>query len=95
MYESVASDKNFWMQGYTLISRDAEDCVPVFLKHIANDVYVCGKTINLLKICCPQVHLKHFIMLLLKTLGSIKAGTYQADVRPLANVRPTVSNGRG
>ncbi|KAI7812260.1 putative gamma-tubulin complex component 6-like [Triplophysa rosa] len=47
-------DKNFWMQGYTLISRDAEDCVPVFLKHIANDVYVCGKTINLLKICCPQ-----------------------------------------
>ncbi|RXN05276.1 gamma-tubulin complex component 6 [Labeo rohita] len=47
-------DKNFWTQGYTLISRDAEDCVPVFLKHIANDVYVCGKTINLLKICCPQ-----------------------------------------
>uniref|UniRef100_A0A672LN45 Gamma-tubulin complex component 6 n=1 Tax=Sinocyclocheilus grahami TaxID=75366 RepID=A0A672LN45_SINGR len=47
-------DKNFWTQGYTLISCDAEDCVPVFLKHIANDVYVCGKTINLLKICCPQ-----------------------------------------
>uniref|UniRef100_A0A8C2GFB6 Gamma-tubulin complex component 6 n=1 Tax=Cyprinus carpio TaxID=7962 RepID=A0A8C2GFB6_CYPCA len=46
--------KNFWTQGYTLISCDAEDCVPVFLKHIANDVYVCGKTINLLKICCPQ-----------------------------------------
>uniref|UniRef100_A0A8B9RHP7 Gamma-tubulin complex component 6 n=1 Tax=Astyanax mexicanus TaxID=7994 RepID=A0A8B9RHP7_ASTMX len=47
-------DKHFWVQGYTLISRDAEDCVPVFLRHIANDVYVCGKTINLLKICCPQ-----------------------------------------
>lgn len=51
----VSSDKNFWVQGYTLISQDAEDCVPVFLRHIANDVYVCGKTINLLKICCPQV----------------------------------------
>ncbi len=63
MNESVSSDKNFWTQGYTLISQDAEDCVPVFLKHIANDVYVCGKTINLLKICCPQVHLKHFRML--------------------------------
>ncbi|TRY78986.1 hypothetical protein DNTS_005259 [Danionella cerebrum] len=50
--------KNFWTQGYTLISRDAEDCVPVFLKHIANDVYICGKTINLLKICCPQ----HYII---------------------------------
>uniref|UniRef100_A0A674AI47 Gamma-tubulin complex component 6 n=1 Tax=Salmo trutta TaxID=8032 RepID=A0A674AI47_SALTR len=47
-------DKHFWVQGYTLISRDVEDCVPVFLRHIANDVYVCGKTINLLKICCPQ-----------------------------------------
>ncbi|KAF7701800.1 hypothetical protein HF521_001083 [Silurus meridionalis] len=47
-------DKHFWVQGYTLISQDAEECVPVFLRHIANDVYVCGKTINLLKICCPQ-----------------------------------------
>ncbi|XP_020774803.2 gamma-tubulin complex component 6 isoform X2 [Boleophthalmus pectinirostris] len=47
-------DKNYWVQGYTLISKDVEDCVPIFLRHIANDVYVCGKTINLLKICCPQ-----------------------------------------
>ncbi|XP_016524260.1 gamma-tubulin complex component 6 isoform X1 [Poecilia formosa] len=47
-------DKHFWVQGYTLISKDVEDCVPVFLRHIANDVYVCGKTINLLRICCPQ-----------------------------------------
>ncbi|KAF7659421.1 hypothetical protein LDENG_00298380 [Lucifuga dentata] len=47
-------DKHFWVQGYTLISKDVEDCVPIFLRHIANDVYVCGKTINLLKICYPQ-----------------------------------------
>ncbi|XP_077452195.1 gamma-tubulin complex component 6 [Stigmatopora argus] len=52
-------DKHFWLQGYTLISKDVEECVPVFLRHIANDVYVCGKTINLLKICCPQ----HYICL--------------------------------
>ncbi|XP_061679021.1 gamma-tubulin complex component 6 isoform X2 [Syngnathoides biaculeatus] len=52
-------DKHFWVQGYTLISKDVEECVPVFLRHIANDVYVCGKTINLLKICCPQ----HYICL--------------------------------
>lgn len=38
-----------------LISKEVEDCVPVFLKHIAHDVYVCGKTINLLKLCCPRV----------------------------------------
>ncbi|XP_074534683.1 gamma-tubulin complex component 6 [Halichoeres trimaculatus] len=47
-------DKHFWVQGYTLISKDVEDCVPLFLRHIANEVYICGKTINLLKICCPQ-----------------------------------------
>uniref|UniRef100_A0A8C9YBA1 Gamma-tubulin complex component 6 n=1 Tax=Sander lucioperca TaxID=283035 RepID=A0A8C9YBA1_SANLU len=50
----VFRDKHFWVQGYTLISKDVEDCVPIFLRDIANDVYVCGKTINLLKICCPQ-----------------------------------------
>ncbi|XP_064175599.1 gamma-tubulin complex component 6 [Anguilla rostrata] len=47
-------DKHFWSQGYTLISHNVEECVPVFLRHIASDVYICGKTINLLKICCPQ-----------------------------------------
>ncbi|XP_070611488.1 gamma-tubulin complex component 6 [Erythrolamprus reginae] len=47
-------DKHYWTHGYVLISKEAEDCVPVFLKHIANDVYICGKTINLLKLCCPR-----------------------------------------
>ncbi|XP_038612432.1 LOW QUALITY PROTEIN: gamma-tubulin complex component 6 [Tachyglossus aculeatus] len=46
-------DKHYWTHGYVLISKEVEDCVPVFLKHIANDVYICGKTINLLKLCCP------------------------------------------
>uniref|UniRef100_A0A8D2LN33 Gamma-tubulin complex component 6 n=1 Tax=Varanus komodoensis TaxID=61221 RepID=A0A8D2LN33_VARKO len=50
-------DKHYWTHGYILISKEVEDCVPVFLKHIANDVYICGKTINLLKLCCP----KHYI----------------------------------
>jgi hypothetical protein len=48
-------DKFYWTHGYVLISKEVEDCVPVFLKHIAHDVYVCGKTINLLKLCCPRV----------------------------------------
>ncbi|XP_048355536.1 gamma-tubulin complex component 6 isoform X3 [Sphaerodactylus townsendi] len=47
-------DKRYWTRGYILISKEAEDCVPLFLKHIANDVYICGKTINLLKLCCPR-----------------------------------------
>uniref|UniRef100_A0A2K6FLJ6 Gamma-tubulin complex component 6 n=1 Tax=Propithecus coquereli TaxID=379532 RepID=A0A2K6FLJ6_PROCO len=50
-------DKFYWTHGYVLISKEVEDCVPVFLKHIAYDVYVCGKTINLLKLCCPRHYL--------------------------------------
>lgn len=49
------ADKFYWTHGYVLISKEVEDCVPVFLKDIAHDVYVCGKTINLLKLCCPRV----------------------------------------
>nr|XP_034491224.1 gamma-tubulin complex component 6 isoform X4 [Marmota flaviventris] len=50
-------DKLYWTHGYVLISKEVEECVPVFLKHIAHDVYVCGKTINLLKLCCPRHYL--------------------------------------
>ncbi|KAM4882054.1 gamma-tubulin complex component 6 [Thomomys bottae] len=50
-------DKFYWTHGYVLISQEVEDCVPVFLKHIAHDVYICGKTINLLKLCCPRHYL--------------------------------------
>ncbi|CAI9165718.1 unnamed protein product [Rangifer tarandus platyrhynchus] len=50
-------DRFYWTHGYVLISKAAEDCVPVFLSHIAHDVYVCGKTINLLKLCCPRHYL--------------------------------------
>ncbi|XP_072257700.1 gamma-tubulin complex component 6 [Pyxicephalus adspersus] len=50
-------DQRYWTHGYILISKEVEDCVPVFLKHLANEIYICGKTINLLKLCCP----KHYI----------------------------------
>ncbi|KAM4749592.1 gamma-tubulin complex component 6 isoform 2-T2 [Rhinophrynus dorsalis] len=50
-------DKRYWTHGYVLISKEVEDCVPIFLKHLANEIYICGKTINLLKLCCP----KHYI----------------------------------
>uniref|UniRef100_A0A8C8ZXU8 Gamma-tubulin complex component 6 n=1 Tax=Prolemur simus TaxID=1328070 RepID=A0A8C8ZXU8_PROSS len=36
-------DKFYWTHGYVLISKDVEDCVPVFLKHIAYDVYAHGQ----------------------------------------------------
>uniref|UniRef100_A0A8C3WDR9 Gamma-tubulin complex component 6 n=1 Tax=Catagonus wagneri TaxID=51154 RepID=A0A8C3WDR9_9CETA len=50
-------DESYWTHGHVLISKEVEACVPVFLKHVAHGVYVCGKTINLLKLCCPRHYL--------------------------------------
>ncbi|XP_068132453.1 gamma-tubulin complex component 6 [Hyperolius riggenbachi] len=47
-------DQRYWTHGYILISKEVEDCVPLFLKHLANEIYMCGKTINLLKLCSPR-----------------------------------------
>ncbi|XP_045690834.1 gamma-tubulin complex component 6 [Phyllostomus hastatus] len=50
-------DKSYWTHGYVLVSKEVGDCAPEFLKHVARDAYVCGKTINLLKLCCPRHYL--------------------------------------
>ncbi|XP_041349185.1 gamma-tubulin complex component 6-like [Gigantopelta aegis] len=50
-------DKLFWTHAYTLVSTNAEESMPLFLSDLARDIYICGKSINLMKICCPQ----HFI----------------------------------
>lgn len=49
------ADKHFWTQGFVMVGRDKLDCVPLFLGEVADDIFVCGKTINLLKLCCPEV----------------------------------------
>lgn len=46
-------DKHYWTHGYVLASKEVEESVPLFLAHVAYDIYICGKTINLLKLCCP------------------------------------------
>lgn len=51
----IFSDKHFWTQGFVMVGRDKLDCVPLFLGELSDDIFVCGKTINLLKLCCPEV----------------------------------------
>ena len=51
------SDKHFWTHGFVMVGSDKLDCVPLFLGELADDIFVCGKTINLLKLCCPKVSL--------------------------------------
>ncbi|KAG8517992.1 Gamma-tubulin complex component 6 [Galemys pyrenaicus] len=50
-------DKSYWTRGYVLLSEAAADGLPAFLRHVAQDVYVCGKTVNLLRLCCPRHYL--------------------------------------
>ncbi|XP_069123682.1 LOW QUALITY PROTEIN: gamma-tubulin complex component 6-like [Argopecten irradians] len=47
-------DKNYWTHGYKLMTNEVSASVPLFLAALASDIFVCGKSINLLKACCPQ-----------------------------------------
>ncbi|KAH3880738.1 hypothetical protein DPMN_004660 [Dreissena polymorpha] len=42
-------DKHYWTHGYTLATDLIDDSVPLFLRDLARDIFVCGKSINLLK----------------------------------------------
>ena len=48
-----------------MVGRDKLDCVPLFLGELAEDIFVCGKTINLLKLCCPEVQFLFVIVVCL------------------------------
>ena len=48
LYYSLFSDKFFWSQGFKMT--EDKTAVPLFLGHLANEIFTCGKTINLLKL---------------------------------------------
>ncbi|VDI62651.1 gamma-tubulin complex component 6, partial [Mytilus galloprovincialis] len=50
-------DKHYWTHGFTLTTSDVMDSVPLFLRDYAKKIFSCGKSVNLLKTCCPD----HFL----------------------------------
>ncbi|CAH1265550.1 TUBGCP6 [Branchiostoma lanceolatum] len=50
-------DKHYWTQGFTVATATVEESVPLFLADLANNIFVCGKSLNLLRLCCPGHHL--------------------------------------
>ena len=49
-------DQRYWTHAYQMPDTDKiKHRIPVFLMDLAKDVFLCGKTINLLKLCCPEV----------------------------------------
>ena len=51
----ISLDKHYWNNGFVMLGKDKLDCVPMFLGDLADDIFVCGKSLNLLKLCCPEV----------------------------------------
>ncbi|XP_071960845.1 gamma-tubulin complex component 6-like [Antedon mediterranea] len=46
-------DKYYWTHGFVMNTDNSSTSVPMFLQELANGMYVCGKTLNLLKLCNP------------------------------------------
>ncbi|ESP05683.1 hypothetical protein LOTGIDRAFT_208649 [Lottia gigantea] len=47
-------DRQYWTHSFVMTTQKFEDCVPIFLSDLASDIIVCGKSLNLLKLCCPE-----------------------------------------
>ena len=55
LYNVDISDKYYWTHGYTFTSNEVTESVPLFLTELAQEIFTCGKSINLLKACDTQV----------------------------------------
>ncbi|XP_013775974.1 gamma-tubulin complex component 6-like isoform X2 [Limulus polyphemus] len=53
----MARDYTYWSNGHSLFYSSEENNFPVFLHSVAKDIFLCGKSLNLLKHCCPE----HFL----------------------------------
>ena len=47
----VNADELYWSRSYTPTSGSIVESVPEFFKDIADQIFVCGKSLNLLKLC--------------------------------------------
>ncbi|XP_064606051.1 gamma-tubulin complex component 6-like [Liolophura sinensis] len=50
-------DKHFWRNAFVLKDGNEDENVPLFLAGVVNDIFICGKSLCLMKLCNPQ----HFI----------------------------------
>ncbi|CAH1784421.1 unnamed protein product [Owenia fusiformis] len=50
-------DRHYWTHVFIQSKQESGDVVPIFLQQMSDDIFVCGKSINLLQLCAP----KHFL----------------------------------
>lgn len=53
----IVSDKHFWRNAFVLKSGNEDENVPHFLAGVVKDIFICGKSLCLLKLCNPQVRI--------------------------------------
>lgn len=53
----VRRDSSYWMYGFSMTTVEVTRSVPLFLSNMARDIFVCGKSLDLIKLCFPQHHL--------------------------------------
>lgn len=61
-------DKHYWTLGY--VAADNE-CVPLFLSDVRKAILVCGKAVNLLKLCSQEVSASSLLLAFLKLVGCL------------------------
>jgi len=47
----TAADEQYWTQGYTPTAEDITSAAPAFLRGVAKDIFLCGKSFSLLRLC--------------------------------------------
>jgi len=47
----ICRQRDYWSRGYYML----EEAVPGFLQGLEGAIFQCGKALNLLKVCSPQV----------------------------------------
>ena len=59
LFLSSVTDKHYWTHGYVMTTKNVSESTPAFLSDLAKAIFVCGKSINLLRLCHPQVSWLH------------------------------------
>ena len=56
LWAVCCADRHYWTDSYTLsVSGETGRPTPAFLSDLANEIFVCGKSLNLLRCVSPQV----------------------------------------
>lgn len=76
--------RDYWSRGYYML----EEAVPGFLRGLESAIFECGKAVNLLKLCNPQVRIdSHSVPLSIMVRCLMLPGHIQRSLGPVSDQR--------